>query len=543
MSNITKSLQKDRGITVLDCTFRDGGYYNKWDFESSLVNVYISAVKESRIKVLELGVRKFPADNFLGAFAYTSDEFIETLNIDKSIMIAVMVNSDEILNSKMPVKDAVNFLFQPRDKSRVELVRIATHSKNIGQCKKISEYLHSMGYKVGLNLMQSDSCTTRELVEISRLVHSWNIVDVLYFADSFGSMEASDVKRVALALMSGWIGDLGFHAHDNRGLALSNTLTALESGVNWVDCTVLGMGRGAGNAKTESLLIELNTKYQTNFNSKALFNLVLENFLPLQKRYGWGSSLLYNLAALNNIHPSYIQEMLVGTRYKNNEILQSIEFMSTVDATKYDKNLLIHAKGNLNNKGSWSAKNWCSGKEVLILGSGYGVQKYKKAIIEYISIYKPIVISINIMIDFPQNLIDIYATANESKMISEGLKYNGLNRPLALSKIFFKKVSKEDLGEILDYGVNIKSKTLEVNNTDCTLPYELSAGYAMCLADIGGADSIGLVGFDGYDSEDSRQSRMNELLALFIKIYPKRFIALTPTTYNIKMGSIYAKKY
>ena len=99
-----------------------------------------------------------------------------------------------------------------------------------------------------------------------------------------------------------------------------------------------------------------------------------------------------------------------------------------------------------------------------------------------------------------------------------------------------------EIETIWDYGLNIKRATLLIDNMQCTLPYELSIGYALSLASIGGAKSINLVGFDGYDKSDIRQDRMNELLDLFTQQCTLPIAALTPSTYHITQSSIYAEK-
>ena len=530
-------------IKILDCTLRDGGYYNKWDFTDTLVHKYLHAVNGANIDIIELGFRNFPQNNFFGAFAYTTDNYIDTLNIDKGITVGVMINASSILNSELSVDGAINSLFKAKEESRVDLVRIATHFDCIKQCKKIAEALKKLGYIVGLNLMQPHAVANQELSEAAELIQSWGMVDVLYFADSLGGMNDSDVVRIISALELGWSGDIGFHAHNNKGLAVSNILTAIEYGVIWVDSTILGMGRGAGNAQTESLLLKLE-RYQLGYHANALFDLVLSEFIPLQNHYHWGESLLYGLAATNNIHPTYIQEMLVDNRYSNKEVLQAVEFMSSIDASHYDQNLLLQARGNISNKGSWNAKNWCENKEVLILGSGTSLQTYKQGIIQYIESYRPVVVSINIKHDFPQGMIDMYASCNESKMLGELDLYSKLDKPLAIPNVLLKKiVGKSVLIKCLwDYGLNIKQNTFIAGETECTLPYELSIGYALSLVNIGGAKSISLVGFDGYDREDIRQIKMNELLDLYHQKSHIPVVALTPATYHLSQGSIYAGK-
>ncbi len=530
-------------IKILDCTFRDGGYYNKWDFNSSLVQKYLYALDSANIDVIELGFRNFPHDQFLGAFAYTTDNYIDTLNIDKSITVGVMIDAGSILNSELSIDDAVNSLFQAKEKSRVDLVRIATHFECIEQCKEIAEALKKLGYQIGLNLMQPNAKSNQELSKIAGLIQRWDVIDVLYFADSLGGMDGGDVVRILSALKSGWKGDIGFHAHNNKGLAVSNILTAIEQGIVWIDSTILGMGRGAGNAQTESLLLELE-KYQLNYHASALFDLVLSEFTPLQNHYHWGESLLYSLAAKYNIHPTYIQEMLADNRYSNKEALQAVEFMSSIDASHYDQDLLLQARGNINNPGSWSAKDWCANKEVLILGSGASLQTYKQGIVQYIEANKPIVISLNVKHDFPTNMIDVYASSNESKMLSEATLYSQLNRSLAIPNLLLTKVLGREvpINNLWDYGLNIKQNTFIAGETECTLPYELSLGYALSLANTGSAKNISMVGFDGYDRDDIRQIRMNELLDLYYQQSHVPVVALTPSTYHLSQGSIYAGK-
>jgi len=532
-------------LKILDCTLRDGGYYNHWDFDFCLAQKYIISTENSKVDILELGFRNLPQNIFLGAFAYTTDNYIHKLKINDNTIVGVMIDASSILGSGMTIKNAINFLFQNKDNSRVDLVRIATHFDQISSCRDIVQELTILGYKIGLNIMQSNTRSTNELSAAAKEIQDWNKVSVLYFADSLGSMSNSDIVRVISALKKEWSGDLGFHAHNNKGLAVSNSLTSIENGVTWVDSTILGMGRGAGNAQTENLLLELNNNYQMSYCPESLFDLVLTDFTLLHNQYRWGYSLLYNLAALNNIHPTYIQEMLVDSDYGNREILQAINFMSLIDSSHYKKTLLLSPHRNIKNIGSWDARNWCLNKNVLILGSGNSLEKYQDAIIQYINIYKPIVISLNISQNFPKDLIDLYASSNEYKILNDYNLYSDLNKPIVVSKALVDRVVPEfnNSSSLLDYGMSVKKGTYEIRDKDCVLPYELSVGYALSLANIGSADSIHVVGLDGYSANDSRQSKMNELFNLYNKKQLIPIISLTPTSYDIIHSSVYAIDY
>jgi len=191
-------------IKVLDCTFRDGGYYNKWDFSEKLVQRYLHAVDVANIDIIELGFRNLPQDTFFGAFAYTTDTYINVLDINKDIIVCVMIDAKSILNSGLSTEAAVGILFQPKAQSRVDLVRIATHFDTVEKCEQIAKILKKLGYQVGLNLMQAHGKPDNELSKTAQLIQNWCQIDVLYFADSLGSMNADDVAKIILALKLSW---------------------------------------------------------------------------------------------------------------------------------------------------------------------------------------------------------------------------------------------------------------------------------------------------------------------------------------------------
>jgi len=142
---------------ILDCTLRDGGYYVDWDFDESTVRKYLSAVVIAKIDIIELGFRFLPVNKFLGAFAYSTDEYLTSLNIPDNISVAVMVNVSEIIQYKHGIVSAVTKLFSEKEKSPVDIVRIAVCAKEVKTSLEVAKKLHDLGYRVFLNLMQIDS--------------------------------------------------------------------------------------------------------------------------------------------------------------------------------------------------------------------------------------------------------------------------------------------------------------------------------------------------------------------------------------------------
>ena len=245
-------------VSILDCTLRDGGYYNKWDFDRGIVNRYLAAMKATSVNVVELGFRSLPKNTFMGPYIYTTDEFINQLDLPKGPIYGVMIDGKEFIENSGGSESPINKLFQIKEKSPITLVRIAINFNHILESESIAKQLKDMGYQVALNLMQAHGKSEKDYIETAKSIFSWNVVDVLYFADSMGNMAPEDVKKTCQSLKKGWPGTLGIHTHNNKNLALINSMTAVENGVTWCDGTITGMGRGAGNASTESLILEMS---------------------------------------------------------------------------------------------------------------------------------------------------------------------------------------------------------------------------------------------------------------------------------------------
>ncbi|OUL44148.1 hypothetical protein B0W81_00025, partial [Prochlorococcus sp. HOT_208_60] len=149
--------------------------------------------------------------------------------------------------------------------------------------------------------------------------------DVLFFADSTGTLKAENIDPIIKALRTSWIGDIGIHAHDNMHRALINTLEAHKQGVKWLDSTVNGLGRGPGNTKTEDIVFELRGINEKNIDFLPLIDLIQNEFSALREKFKWGSNPFYFLSGKNKIHPSYIQDMLNDNSYRNEDIYASIK--------------------------------------------------------------------------------------------------------------------------------------------------------------------------------------------------------------------------
>lgn len=545
MNKSISKITKRTNVTILDCTLRDGGYYNNWDFDSKLVHQYINAMSLSGVDIVEIGFRSRSSNVFLGAFSYSTDDYLTYLNIPENLTIAVMVNASELLSQPDGGLDIVGESFSDAASSPVSMVRIAIHSREIEKIRPVIIRLSDLGYKLAINLMQVDLLTDEELAQAAREVETWGKIDVLYFADSLGNLAPASIDKILHILKSTWHGEIGFHAHDNKGQALINCMTAIDAGVTWVDATIRGMGRGAGNVRIENLILELEHRESGAYNMHALYPLVVDDFAVLQRQYGWGPSFFYHLAAIEGIHPTYVQELLASSRYSSDEILLALKYLSGVEAHSYSSNALsIALQGSeMNGKGSWCPKGWAKDNDVLIIGSGPSTERHMEAITHYVSNHPNLkVLCLNINRAVPEELVSAYVACNQSRILIESYSYSKLNCPIILPLAEVPKgiLHLLDNINVLDYGLNISAEQLEIYEAYCILPSALAVGYAISVAIEAGGRRVLMAGFDGYTAGDSLQEEMIEVLEQFKEKYKSvPLIAVTPTTYPISQRSIY----
>ncbi|OIJ21720.1 aldolase [Anaerobacillus alkalidiazotrophicus] len=530
-------------VKLLDCTLRDGGYYNSWDFDKAVIEDYLKAMDAISVDYVELGLRSFSKDGFKGACAYTTDSFIRSLDIPKDLKLGVMVNASDLIQHCDGIEAALTKLFVNASDSPVSLVRIACHIHEFENALPASNWLKNQGYIVGFNLMQ---IADRNFEEISKLVSIANEypLDVLYFADSMGSLNPNHISEIVQVIRNVWKGPLGIHTHDNMGYALANSIRAIDEGVTWIDGTVTGMGRGPGNAKTEYLAIELDSFRQVPCNIIPLMKIIDVFFKPMQQASGWGTNTYYYLAGKHGIHPTYIQEMLNDARYDEKDILAVIDHLKFGNGKKFKSDTLEAAR-NINvsdPSGTWNPASDILDREVVILGTGPGVIKHKEALEEYIRVAKPYVIALNTQTHIEPDLINICAACHPVRLMADYHIHASLPHPLATPVTMLDDQIRAALRgkEIKDFGIKREENTFRFEEYYCTVPTSLVIAYALSIASSGKATRILLAGFDGYSSDDNRNIEMNELLKLYNNSKDARpIIAITPTRYQVEKASVY----
>jgi len=535
---------KKNEIKILDCTLRDGGYYNNWDFSKELIDEYLQAMSAAKIEYVELGFRFLKKDIYLGPCAYTTSSFLETLNIPKGIKIGFMINAKDLISNNLSKTMINKYFFEMSKKSKVSFIRFACHLNEIEKIIPLCNELNKKKIFTVINLMQISEINNLEIESIAKRLASSKL-DVFYFADSLGNLEPDNIKHLAYLIKKNWKKDIGFHAHDNMGRALINGVSAFNNGIKWIDTTVTGMGRGAGNIKTELALLQFSKNHKKKYDISLLLKLIDEKFEPLKNKYKWGANPYYYLAGQHKIHPTFIQSMLNDLKLEPGEMLLAIDNLKKGQGKSFNKNLIEFGKKLYEGKtkGTWCPHNLIKKRDVLIVGSGPGSYNHSKAIENFIKKNKPFVIGLNAEKIIDESLVNLRVSCHTLRIMSDVSVFKNIKQPLVLpldrlpdnQKKKFKKL------KIYNYGLQVKNGKFIFGKNSSITPNSLTIVYALSIANSAKSKKIYVSGLDGYPIEDPRRHEMDETLKLYLSTKNKsELISITPTRYKIKSSSVYA---
>lgn len=290
-------------MNLLDTTLRDGGNQNKWHFAPEVVTRIVTELDESGVDVIEIGYRGGSGSNTangLGPSAWCDADFLSSLPETRHATLAAMV-----VPKVCPLDDALTLA-----DTGIELVRVAAYPWDIELAHSYVAALHDVGLAVSVNLMALSYVNELELGNIAETFTGSSAPEVFYIADSFGALTPVQVRSLVETLSRATQARVGVHFHNNLGLAAANTLAALEAGATWVDGSLAGMARGAGNLPTEqaAAVLPCVTTTESSFDVVRIATLaefVASEVVPAPM--GTGRDEI--LSGLNN-HHYYFQDAI-----------------------------------------------------------------------------------------------------------------------------------------------------------------------------------------------------------------------------------------
>ncbi len=298
-SGIYNSYLNKKRIKILDCTLRDGGYINNWNFGKENIEGTINKLADSGADIIECGFFK-PNSNY-----NDNQSLFDKLNrIDgckeiKDRKLCVMLNYGDCKIDDVPRYNG----------ERINTIRVCFHKENAANAMNFCKGLKEKGYNVFIQPMQTTRYSNKELLDLIKASNEF-LPKAFYIVDSCGIMDKDDITKM-FNIMDENLDpsiSIGFHSHNNLQLSYANARALMDVDTNRniiIDSSVFGMGRGSGNLCTELLMQDLNEKYGEKYDLSSIYKIFDEHLNSTFEKTPWGYSIPLFISAKYKCHPNY----------------------------------------------------------------------------------------------------------------------------------------------------------------------------------------------------------------------------------------------
>lgn len=302
-------------VQHLDCTIRDGGYLNDWDFSFEFVYRLIRVLDESGFDYAEVGFWNPNKPNSI-PWQHCPLELLERLDAQAlRLKLALLVDFGSCGADDFP--DALH--------DQVGLIRIAAHKAKVPAAVELAKALAGRGFEVTINAMGITSYSKLDLLTLGNAVHGCaDTVKFFYVADSFGGLVPAATRRIFDFLRSVSDAALGFHPHNNLELAVANTLEAIDCGAGIVDSSLLGLGRGGGNLRSEIIAAVLADSEGSRLSPLPVLSYADAAFDTVGRDLGLGYDLEQIITGMAKCHPNYASRLMSSKRLSLDEVFATI---------------------------------------------------------------------------------------------------------------------------------------------------------------------------------------------------------------------------
>lgn len=473
-------------LKVLDVTLRDGGCVNDFNFGQTYMEKILAAQEASGVDVIEMGYIDENKGSASGRTQYINEQVIpQCILKHKKPGVTYVAMMDY---GKFTVDN-----LQPRTEGGIDGIRMAFHKKNRKDIIELGRKIIDKGYQFYIQPMITLRYSDAELLELIELVNE-QLPDAsgFYIVDSFGEMRPNDMSRILNLVDHNLIPSmtLGFHSHNNLQMSYSNAIEMLKFPTNrnlMLDCSIMGMGKGAGNLNTELLLEHLNLYYGKDYKIAPLLEVIDKVINQLHSEFYWGYAPEYYLSAANQCTPSYASHFYNKHMLPIDQVGELLSMIAPEKKISFDKDYAEELYRSYNESKAVDdtsvveeLRKEFAGKKVLLVAPGKSVGAAKEKIAE-IAVQDDVVsIGLNSTLDMDFTYLlttrkDIYDLA-----VAKGKKV-----------IVPSNVSKGGRGNvrILNY-----SNWIEVDERT----HDSSSVIALNLLKACGVKDVLLAGFDGF---------------------------------------------
>jgi len=309
-------------IKVLDCTVRDGGLINDHFFEDKFVRKVYEAISEAGVDYMEIGYKaskEILAPDEYGKWKFCDEDDIKKAidGIESNTKLSVMVDIGRVKKEDVvPAKDSV-----------VDMMRVACYAPDADKAIDLVNDFTAKGYETTINIMAVSRAIESELDEALDQIEKETKVNAVYVVDSFGSLFSENIHHFVDKYKKHLkTKEIGMHAHNNQQLGYANTIEAIRMGANYVDATIYGIGRAAGNCPLELLVGFLKNP---KFDLRPILDIIQKEFVPLRDKIEWGYLIPYAITGMFNEHPRTAMALRKGP--DKDKYVQFFESMSATD--------------------------------------------------------------------------------------------------------------------------------------------------------------------------------------------------------------------
>ena len=265
----------NRSVEILDTTLRDGSYAVDFQFTVGQTKSICRALESAGVRLIEIG-------HGVGMNAGSAG-YREAIATDEEYMTAASAACDDALWGMFCIPGVATLEDIERAAEHdMGFIRIGTNINEVEESKPFIELAKSHDMFVAANYMKSYARPPAELAEKVELSRSYG-ADMVYLVDSAGGMMPETVKQYYSAAREACDIPIGFHGHDNLGLSVANSLMMAEEGARVLDTSLMGLGRSAGNAPTETVVATLEKQgYDTGIDLFKLLRIAHKHIEPLQ---------------------------------------------------------------------------------------------------------------------------------------------------------------------------------------------------------------------------------------------------------------------
>jgi Isopropylmalate/homocitrate/citramalate synthases len=488
-------------VNILDCTLRDGGYLIDSQFGNTAIKGIIQGLTDSGIDVVECGFLKDEPHQD-GSTIFNNASQIRPFLPGERKNVSYVCLADY---SRYTIGQ-----LEPFDGTSIDGVRACFFKKERHDVMDFCRIIREKGYKLYVQPVDILGYTDSELLN---LIEEVNTLDPYAFSivDTFGSLYKEDLQRVFYLVHHNLVSSakIGFHSHNNlqMSFALSQEFIEMSQGLRsvTVDCTMAGMGRGAGNTNTELVMQYMNRKFNSGYDINTVLDLI-DNYVDgFHSQYEWGYSIPYFLAGSYSAHVNNISYLSTKAGIASRDINYLLNRIGAAARKRYDYDLLektyLEYLGTIcDDQAAISRlRSILAGKDILMLLPGHSIDSHKQEILQYHAEHHPVVISVNLLShEYPIDYV-YFSNKNRYQYWKNATHFNEYKK-IVTSNV---TTSSEQDQLIIDFTRLVKCGWEKLDNSGILL---------LRLLDQLDIKSIAIAGFDGYSHNAGIQNYLQKAM-------------------------------